>query len=129
LTSATEEERMRKLGLLAVLGAGLALATRNRHVRAVGHKLFAGVRRAVTMAPEYDDQTLKAKVESELFREEHALKGLVNVNVQHGVTQLRGELDSPAMIDELVGRTQKVRGVREVENLLHLPGTPAPMHQ
>ena len=120
---------MRKLGLLTVLGAGLALATRNRHVRAVGHRLFAGVRRAVTTAPDYDDQTLKAKVESELFREEHALKGRVNVNVQHGVTQLRGELDSPALIDELVGRTQKVRGVREVENLLHLPGTPAPMHQ
>lgn len=120
---------MRKLGLIAVLGAGLAWATRHRGVRAFGHKAFAGVRRALTKPPAYDDQTLKAKVESELFREEHALKGVVNVNVQQGVTQLRGEVESPELIDELVGRTHKVRGVREVENLLHLPGTPAPMHQ
>jgi osmotically-inducible protein OsmY len=120
---------MRKLGLLVVLGASLAWAARDRTVRAFAHKALASVRRAVTQPPAYDDQTLKAKVESELFREEHALKGLVNVNVQHGVTQLRGEVASPELIDELVGRTQKVRGVREVENLLHLPGTPAPMHQ
>jgi osmotically-inducible protein OsmY len=120
---------MRKLGLLAALGAVLAWAARDRHVRAVVHKALAGARRAVTRPPAYDDQTLKAKVESELFRQEHALKGAVNVNVQHGVTQLRGEVGSPELIEELVGRTRKVRGVREVENLLHLPGTPAPMHQ
>ncbi len=120
---------MRKLGLLAVLGAGLAWAVRNRNVRAFAHRVFAGARRSVTPPPAYDDQTLKAKVESELFREEHALKGLVNVNVQHGVTQLRGEVGSSELIDELVSRTQKVRGVGEVENLLHTPGTPAPMHQ
>ena len=120
---------MRKLGLLALVGAGLAWVVRKRDVRAFTHKVVAGARRAVTPPPTYDDQTLKAKVESELFREEHALKGLVNVNVQHGVTQLRGEVQSPELIGELVNRTQKVRGVREVENLLHTPGTPAPMHQ
>ena len=120
---------MRKLGMVAALGAGLVLIARNRRVRALAHKAFAGVRHALPGTPSYDDQTLKSKIESELFREEHALKGLVNVNVQHGVTQLRGEVDSPELIDELVGRTQKVRGVREVENLLHVPGTPAPMHQ
>jgi osmotically-inducible protein OsmY len=120
---------MRKLGLLAALGAVLVWTAQNRHVRALGHKAFAGVRKAVTRPPAYDDQTLKAKVESELFRAQHALKGRVNVNVQHGVTQLRGEVDSPELIDALVGRAGKVRGVREVENLLHVPGTPAPMHQ
>jgi len=120
---------MRKLGLLTVLGAGLVAIARNRKVRALGHKVLAGIRHSLPGSPSYDDQTLKAKVETELFREEHALKGLVNVNVQQGVTQLRGEVDSPELIEELVGRTQKVRGVGEVENLLHLPGTPAPMHQ
>jgi len=120
---------MRKLGLLAALGAVLAWATQNRNVRAFGHKAVAAVRRAVTPPPAYDDQTLKAKVESELFREERTLKGVVNVNVQQGVTQLRGEVGSPELIEELVGRAHKVRGVGEVENLLHLPGTPAPMHQ
>lgn len=120
---------MRKLGLLAALGAVFAWAAQNRNVRAFGHKSVAAVRRAATRPPAYDDQTLKAKVESELFREERALKGVVNVNVQQGVTQLRGEVESPELIEELVGRTHKVRGVGEVENLLHLPGTPAPMHQ
>ena len=120
---------MRKLGAIAVLGAGLALVARNRRVRALGHKALAGIRHALPGGPAYDDQTLKAKVETEIFREEHGLKGLVNVNVQHGVTQLRGELESPELIEELVGRTHKVRGVREVENLLHLVGTEAPMHQ
>ena len=29
----------------------------------------------------------------------------------------------------LVERTRKAQGVRDVESLLHLPGTPAPMHE
>lgn len=120
---------MKKLGLFAVFGAGIVWIARNRRVRAFAHKAFAGIRHALPGSPSYDDPTLKAKVETEIFREEHALKGLVNVNVQHGVTQLRGELESSELIEELVERTQKVRGVREVENLLHVPGTPAPMHQ
>jgi hypothetical protein len=33
------------------------------------------------------------------------------------------------MITELVERTRSIQGVREVENLLHLPGTPAQMHE
>jgi hypothetical protein len=78
---------------------------------------------------DYDDQTLKSKVESELFRDADAPKGQVDVNAQDGVVQLRGELDSPELIEELVERTRRVHGVHDVENLLHLPGTPAPMHQ
>ena len=78
---------------------------------------------------DFDDQTLKAKVETELFRDADAPKGQVDVNAQHGIVQLRGEVDSPELIDELVARTRSVQGVREVENLLHLPGASAPMHQ
>lgn len=78
---------------------------------------------------DFDDQTLKAKVETELFRGPDTPKGQVNVNAQHGVVHLRGEVDSPELIDELVARTRSVQGVREVENLLHLPGAKAPMHQ
>jgi hypothetical protein len=33
------------------------------------------------------------------------------------------------MIDDLVGKARSIQGVREVENLLHLPGTPAPTHR
>ena len=78
---------------------------------------------------DFDDGTLKAKVETELFRAADAPKGTVNVNAQHGVVQLRGEVESPELIDELVARARSIQGVREVENLLHLPGSPAPMHQ
>ena len=70
---------------------------------------------------QYDDATLKDKVESELFRDEHEVKGAINVNAQEGVVQLRGQLPSQDLIDALVERTQKIHGVREVENLLHTP--------
>jgi BON domain len=76
-----------------------------------------------------DDVTLAHKVETELFRSQDVPKGLINVNAQRGVVQLRGEVPSPELIDDLVERTRAVQGVRNVENLLHLPGTPAPMHQ
>jgi osmotically-inducible protein OsmY len=78
---------------------------------------------------DFDDATLTQKVETELFRPADAPKGSVLVNVQNGVVQLRGEVQSPELVDDLVKRARKVNGVREVENLLHLPGTPAPMHQ
>jgi len=78
---------------------------------------------------DYDDATLKDKVESEIFRAAEAPKGSVNVNVQEGVVQLRGEVETPELIDDLVAQTLKVKGVRDVENLLHVPGTEAPMHE
>ena len=56
-------------------------------------------------------------------------KGQINVNAQEGVVQLRGEVPTAAMIDDLVERTRKVQGVRDVENLLHTGQTPPPMHQ
>jgi osmotically-inducible protein OsmY len=76
----------------------------------------------------YDDWTLKAKVESELFRDEHEIKGSINVNAQEGVVQLRGEVPSQDLIHALVDRTRQIHGVKDVESLLHLPGTEAPMH-
>jgi osmotically-inducible protein OsmY len=78
---------------------------------------------------DFDDATLADKVRSEVFRGPEVPKGQVNVNVQDGVVQLRGEVPRPELIDELVEQTRKVQGVREVENLLHLPGTKAPMHK
>ncbi len=78
---------------------------------------------------EFDDATLAEKVRSEVFRDAALPKGEVLVNAQEGVVQLRGEVGRPELIEELVGQTRKVQGVRDVENLLHLPGTEAPMHQ
>jgi hypothetical protein len=76
-----------------------------------------------------DDATLTQKLETELFRPADVPKGQINVNVQNGVVQLRGEVPRPEMIADLVARAGSVAGVRDVENLLHLPGSPAPMHQ
>jgi osmotically-inducible protein OsmY len=76
-----------------------------------------------------DDVTLARKVETEIFRPADAPKGSVDVNVVDGVVQLRGEVDSPDLVDELVSTARSVQGVRDVENLLHLPGETAPMHE
>jgi osmotically-inducible protein OsmY len=75
---------------------------------------------------DFDDQTLKAKVESEVFRPADAPKGDVNVNVENGVVYLRGQVEQSELIDDLEQRVRSVQGVRGVENLLHVPGTEAP---
>ena len=77
----------------------------------------------------FDDATLANKVRTEVFRPEDAPKGDVSVNVQEGVVQLRGEVKQPELIEELVEKTRKVQGVKDVENLLHTPGAPAPTHE
>ena len=91
-----------------------------------------GVKQKVThlkqVPKDYDDATLKSKVETELFRPAHVPKGKIDVNAQNGVVQLRGEVDSTELIDELVKSAKKIQGVKEVESLLHVPGTKAPTH-
>jgi osmotically-inducible protein OsmY len=69
--------------------------------------------------PQPNDATLKAKVESEVFRNARVPKGRVDVNAEDGVVYLRGEVDSQDMVAELEEATRKVQGVRAVENQLH----------
>lgn len=76
--------------------------------------------------PTTDDATLSRRVESMIFRNPDVPKGRININAQHGVVVLRGEVDRPEQIRDLEDATRDVPGVREVENLLHLRGTPAP---
>lgn len=118
---------MKKFGfgtMLAVAG-GWLFADHRRRAVVIGR--IRGLI-AKTHPKQYDDATLKDKVESELFRDEHEVKGSISVNAQQGVVQLRGELPSQDLIDALVARTQQIHGVKEVESLLHTPGTEAPMH-
>jgi osmotically-inducible protein OsmY len=79
--------------------------------------------------PQPDDVTLAQKVESEIFRDADVPKGKINVNAENGKVVLRGEADSTEMIDGLVDKARSVQGVQDVENLLHTPGQPAPMHE
>ena len=76
---------------------------------------------------EYDDVTLARKVETELFRPPDAPKGQISVNAQHGMVELRGEVERPEQIEQLGAVARRVDGVRELHNLLHTPGSP-PKH-
>jgi osmotically-inducible protein OsmY len=78
---------------------------------------------------EYDDVTLARKVETEIFRDADVPKGQIVVNAQEGVVQLRGEVPDVQMLEAIAAKAADVHGVRDVENLLHLPGVPASMHQ
>jgi gas vesicle protein len=76
-----------------------------------------------------DDVTLARKVETEIFRAPDVPKGDINVNAENGVVFLRGEVTDESLIEALAESARKVQGVREVENLLHVAGTPAPTKQ
>ena len=116
--------------VLAFFRRGARRATRaGRGVAAEAYGVSQKVQHLREEPKDYDDVTLARKVETEIFREADAPKGQVNVNVQNGVVQLRGEVQTPEMINDLVEKARKVQGVQDVENLLHLPGSPAPMHQ
>ena len=147
---------MKPLLLLAGIGAALAYffdpqnGTRRRNMtrdrtlaffrqggrkaeragRAVGSQAYGLKQKATHLReeekPQPDDVTLARKVETEIFRPEDAPKGQVDVNVENGIVFLRGEVERPEIIKDLEGRARKVQGVREVENLLHLPGSPTP---
>jgi osmotically-inducible protein OsmY len=73
-----------------------------------------------------NDVGLARKVESVIFRPEDAPKGRVSVNAEDGVVFLRGEVEKQEQIDMLVHSAEHVEGVREVRNLMHLPGEPTP---
>jgi hypothetical protein len=73
-----------------------------------------------------DDVTLQRKVESIVFRSEGAPKESVNVNVADGVVYLRGQVKRPEDVRALEDAVREIPEVRGVENLVHLPGTPAP---
>jgi hypothetical protein len=73
-----------------------------------------------------DDVTLTRKVESEIFRPAGTPKGKVNVNAVDGVVWLRGEVKNQAASKALEAKVRAIPEVTDVENLLHLPKTPAP---
>jgi BON domain len=113
-------------------GAGIARTT-SRQLLRVGRRLVGGaygmtqrVRHAAPAPkPEMDDTTLARKVETEIFRGADAPKGSVDVNVVDGVVELRGQVKRPEQVRELEAKTRAIPEVRDVENLLHLPKTPA----
>jgi len=73
-----------------------------------------------------DDVTITRKVETIVFRDEKAPKSTVSVNTADGVVYLRGTVKRPEQVKALEAAVRKVPEVQDVENLLHLPKTPAP---
>jgi hypothetical protein len=104
-----------------------------RRVRVTGLRLRGrtkGVLHQVSPPPSkpLDDAGLAHKVESVLFRDTHVPKGRISINAENGTVFLRGQVESPELIDDLTKSVRKIAGVSDVVNLLHLPGTPAPHH-
>ena len=98
-------------------------------VRADAYGVTQKLRHTSEVPKDFDDVTLARKVETVLFRDPNVPKGEIDVNVQRGVVQLRGEVPTSDMLAALVRRARDIQGVRDVESLLHLPGAQAPMHQ
>lgn len=70
-----------------------------------------------------DDATLAHKVESVLFRDPHVPKGRININAEHGVVVLRGEVEQPNDLHNIERTVKDIAGVHEVRSLLHLAST------
>jgi hypothetical protein len=117
--------RDRTLSRLRRLSRGLAVIWRGAAADAYGvsHKIVHLVPRATDIS---DDETLRQRVESQLFRDRHIPKGSLNITAEHGTIILRGELENGTEIARLQERVRRVPGVRRVQNLLHPRGTPAP---
>jgi osmotically-inducible protein OsmY len=110
--------------------AGLARRHGRRLGRGVASEAYGLKQKATHLKeepkPQPDDVTLARKVETEIFRGPDIPKGKINVNAENGIVVLRGEADTPEMIEDLAAKAREVQGVRDVENLLHVPGALPP---
>jgi hypothetical protein len=94
------------------------------HAVGVARRTINARRRAEEPA---DDVTLAQKVESQLFRRAGVPNGQVSVNAEEGVMFLRGVMEHQEDIERMGEEARRIAGVRAVENLVHPPGTPAPV--
>ena len=113
---------------LETLRGGVGQATRAG--RGAANQGMALGKRVANRNPEpksdMDDVTLTRKVETEIFRPASSPKGKVAVNAVDGVVWLRGEVKNQSQIQSLERTVRGIPEVKDVQNLLHLPKTPAP---
>lgn len=111
----------------AFLRRGVRQAERaGRTASAQAHGLTQKVGHLREATPILDDASLAEKISSELFRDPSIPKGDINLNVERGVVVLRGQIETQEQIQEIEARVRRISGVWDVQNLLHLPGLPAP---
>jgi hypothetical protein len=119
--AADKAGRFTREGAGTVTGAAQAAGAQAKGVAAKAqHKATGG-----DSAPG-DDNTLKNKVETEIFRDADAPKGSVDVTVVNGIVELRGQVGDPSQSEALELKARMVSGVKDVRNLLHLPGETPP---
>jgi hypothetical protein len=98
---------------------------RRAESRAIGvFRRTLNARHAPKLPP--DDVALAHHVQTELFRRAHVPKSGIDVNAEDGTVFLRGVVERPEDVANVEAVARRITGVRQVENLLHLPGTPAP---
>ena len=119
--AADKAGRFTREGAGSVTGAAQAAGAQAKGVAAKAQQKATGG----DSAPG-DDNTLKNKVETEIFRDADAPKGSVDVTVVNGIVELRGQVDDQATGEALEMKTRMVSGVRDVRNMLHLPGETPP---
>jgi hypothetical protein len=120
-----------------LVGAGFAagvvtvavVAKRSRLWRRVSAQLREDALLHAERVADLDDTELAHKVESVVFRDPSLPKGKVSINAEDGNVFLRGQVDTPDTIVRIEKAVRAVEGVETVENLLHVPGTPAPHAQ
>lgn len=76
--------------------------------------------------PPPDNETLVARVRSQVLRDGELKAGEINIEAYEGCVTLRGQLDDDSAIRHIVSATRHVSGVREVRNYLHTPGADPP---
>ena len=109
--------------------AGQSLERGARYVGSTVEGKASAIRNGGNGQSMLNDAALATKVESELFRDPEVPKGDININVEQGVVVMRGQVADAGMSERLENAARAIPGVWEVENLLHLPGEPAPTHR
>jgi osmotically-inducible protein OsmY len=120
LRNRNRREKAASVAQSAASSVGGAAQQAAESAKGAAHEATAPVRHS---GREYDDVTLARKVESEVLGAEDAPKGAVVVNARDGVVELRGEVKRPEDVKALGAAAAKVAGVKDVNNLLHTPGS------
>jgi len=123
--------RERRVRVMDQAGAKLRRARGDveRKTRYVEGKLEGAAHTFTGSEPPADDKALADRIKSDVLGADRFAGHQVVVDAVDGVVALRGEVQRPDLINALETEVRKVPGVRDVENLLHLLGTPAPNKQ
>lgn len=80
-------------------------------------------------APELEspsDAVVLERVRADAIGPSSARNSGIVTTIDDGVVAVRGQVESDRQREDLLGRIRAVDGVRDIEDLTHLPGEPAP---